>query len=91
MVHSQLAVKQVMFITTAEKKISCHNCAIKIIKGIQMDKSDLLSTLDSETKTSKTKASKRKWREIEAIHDRHRLRQELRELGMSLEDELKFL
>jgi hypothetical protein len=56
-----------------------------------MDKSDLLSTLDSESKPSKTKNSKRKWREIEAIHDRHRLRQELRELGMSPKDELEFL
>jgi hypothetical protein len=56
-----------------------------------MDKSDLLSTLDSETKLSKSKANKRKWREIEAIHDRHQLRQELRELGISPEDELEFL
>lgn len=56
-----------------------------------MDKSELLSTLDSETKASKSKASKRKWREIEAIHDRHRLKQELRDLGMSAEDELEFL
>ena len=56
-----------------------------------MDKSELLSTLDSETKSSKSKANKRKWREIEAIHDRHQLRQELREMGMSPEDELEFL
>ncbi|MFT6991239.1 MAG: hypothetical protein ACJASL_003226 [Paraglaciecola sp.] len=56
-----------------------------------MDKSELLSTLDSETKSSKNKANKRKWREIEAIHDRHQLKQELRELGMSPEDELEFL
>ncbi len=56
-----------------------------------MDKSDLLSTLDSETKSSKSKANKRKWREIEAIHDRQRLKQELRELGMSPEDDLEFL
>ena len=56
-----------------------------------MDKSELLSTLDSETKSSKNKANKRKWREIEAIHDRHRLKQELRELGMSSEDELELL
>jgi hypothetical protein len=68
-----------------------HQCALNIRKEIQMDKSDLLSTLDSETKSSKSKASKRKWREIEAIHDRHQLRQELRELGMSAEDELDFL
>ena len=56
-----------------------------------MDKSKLLSTLDSESRTSKTKTSKRKWREIEAIHDRYKLKQELRELGMSPEDELEFL
>lgn len=56
-----------------------------------MDKSDLLSTLDSETKSSKSKVNKRKWREIEAIHDRHQLKQELRELGMSPEDALEFL
>jgi len=56
-----------------------------------MDKSELLSTLDSETKSSKSKANKRKWREIEAIHDRHQLRQELRELGISPEDELEYL
>ena len=56
-----------------------------------MDKSELMSTLDSETKASKNKATKRKWREIEAIHDKHRLKLELRELGMSLEDELEML
>lgn len=56
-----------------------------------MDKSDLLSTLDSPSKPNKTRTSKRKWREIEAIHDRYRLKQELRELGMSPEDELEFL
>ena len=56
-----------------------------------MDKSELLSTLDSETKSSKSKANKHKWREIEAIHDRHQLRQELRELGISPEDELEYL
>ncbi len=67
------------------------HCAIKIRKEIEMDKSELLSTLDSETKSSKNKANKLKWREIEAIHDRKRLKQELRELGMSPEDDLKFL
>ncbi|WP_158972047.1 DUF3545 family protein [Paraglaciecola sp. L3A3] len=56
-----------------------------------MNKSELLSTIDSETRNSKSKTSKRKWREIEAIHDRHRLRQELRELGMSPEDQLEFI
>jgi hypothetical protein len=56
-----------------------------------MDKSDLLSRLDSESRSSKTKVAKLKWREIEAIHDRQRLRQELRDLGMSGEDESEFL
>jgi hypothetical protein len=55
-----------------------------------MNKSELLSTVDSETRNAKTKNTKRKWREIEAIHDRHRLRQELRELGSS-EDQLEYL
>ncbi len=62
-----------------------------MIKRFQMDKSELLSTLDSESRTPKTKNSKRKWREIEAIRDRHQLKQELRELGMSPEDELEFI
>ena len=56
-----------------------------------MNKSDLLSMIDSESRPSKNKTSKRKWREIEAIHDRHRLRQELQELGMSAEDELEYI
>ncbi|MFT2090002.1 DUF3545 family protein [Paraglaciecola sp. 2405UD69-4] len=56
-----------------------------------MDKSELLSTLDTENPTPKTKSSKRRWREIEAIRDRHQLKKELRELGMSPEDELEFI
>jgi hypothetical protein len=58
---------------------------------IEMEKSDLLSMLDSESRSSKSKPAKRKWREIEAIHDRYKLRQELQELGMSMEDELEHL
>ena len=77
-------------ITKLEEYCFIH-CAIKIRKEIEMDKSELLSTLDSETKSSKSKSNKRKWREIEAIHDRHQLRQELRELGISPEDELEYL
>jgi|TARA_R110000868_G_scaffold190474_2_gene434165 hypothetical protein len=56
-----------------------------------MDKSDLFSMIDTESRSSKTKTVKRKWREIEAIHDRQRLRQELSELGLTAEDELEFL
>ncbi|MDU0352752.1 DUF3545 family protein [Paraglaciecola aquimarina] len=56
-----------------------------------MNKFELLSTADSENRTPKSKNNKRKWREIEAIHDRQRLRQELSELGMSPEDQLEML
>ncbi|MFT6897510.1 MAG: hypothetical protein ACJA13_001917 [Paraglaciecola sp.] len=56
---------------------------------ISMDKSELLSVIDTESRPSKTKTTKQKWREIEAIHDRHRLRQELQELGMTAQDELE--
>lgn len=48
-----------------------------------MDSSDLLSVIDSESRPAKTKSKKRKWREIEEIQDRQRLRKELAELGVS--------
>ena len=56
-----------------------------------MNQSESLSSVNQQSRPTKTKNSKRKWREIEAIHDRYRLKQELRELGMSPEDELEFL
>ncbi|WP_416307600.1 DUF3545 family protein [Neptunicella sp. SCSIO 80796] len=45
-----------------------------------MDKSSLMSMLDLETRSAKTKKKKRKWREIEAIQDEYRLRKELEEI-----------
>ncbi|WP_166424330.1 DUF3545 family protein [Paraglaciecola sp. 20A4] len=54
-----------------------------------MDTSELLTVIDNESRPSKTKTTKRKWREIETIHDQYKLRQELRELGMSQTDELE--
>ena len=54
-----------------------------------MDKTELLSVIDAESRPSRNKTAKRKWREIEAIHDRYRLRQELKELGMTSQDELE--
>ena len=54
-----------------------------------MDTSELLTVIDTESRPTKTKTTKRKWREIEAIHDRYKLRQELRELGMTQADELE--
>lgn len=53
-----------------------------------MDKSELMSILDIESRPSKTKSKKRKWREIEAIHDRYKLEKELEALDTSLEAEL---
>ncbi len=53
-----------------------------------MDKNELLSLIDTESRPSKTKSKKRKWREIEEIHDKYRLRKELVDMDMSLEEEL---
>ncbi|KPM81713.1 DUF3545 family protein [Pseudoalteromonas shioyasakiensis] len=57
---------------------------------------DILEILEgpSTTKKTSTKNKKRKWREIEALKDKHRLRKELQELDYftdSVElDELDF-
>ncbi|AWL12884.1 hypothetical protein HMF8227_02432 [Saliniradius amylolyticus] len=54
-----------------------------------MDQSDLMSMLDIESRPTKTTNSKkRKWREIEAIHDQYKLRKELSEMDMLLDYEL---
>lgn len=53
-----------------------------------MDKSELLSLLDIESRPAKTKSKKRKWREIEAIQDRFKLRQELADMDIGLDYEL---
>ncbi|MFT4941698.1 MAG: hypothetical protein ACI88A_004768 [Paraglaciecola sp.] len=54
-----------------------------------MDNSELLSVIDAQYSPSKTKKTKQKWREIEVFHERYRLQQELKELGMTGEDELE--
>jgi hypothetical protein len=57
-----------------------------------MENSNIMSLVNAESRPSKkNKTTKGKWREIEAIHDRYKLRQELKELGMSSEDELNSL
>lgn len=53
-----------------------------------MERDELLSMIDIESRPVKTKNKKRKWREIEEIHDRYRLRKELEDMDMSLEAEL---
>lgn len=70
-------------------KFKYFNTMRQVKMEFSMDKSELLSVIDAESRPSKSKATKRKWREIEAIHDRYRLRQELQELGMTAKDELE--
>lgn len=53
-----------------------------------MDRLEIMSMLDIESRTSKTKNKKRKWREIEEIQDRYKLKKELADMDMSLEAEL---
>ena len=60
-------------------------------KEISVDKNELMSMLDIETRPAKTKNKKRKWREIEAIQDRYRLQKELEDMDLSLEAELENL
>ncbi len=51
-----------------------------------MDHSDNLS--QNESKADKASAGKRKWREIEAIKEKYRLRQELQDMDFGLDLEL---
>jgi hypothetical protein len=53
-----------------------------------VERSDILSIVDTESRPVKTKSKKRKWREIEAIQDKYKLQRELTEMDMSLEYEL---
>lgn len=54
-----------------------------------MESNDFLNAVESESRSVKTKSKKRKWREIEAIKDRFRLKQELCEMDLSLEMEFE--
>ena len=47
-----------------------------------MDKSDLMSKIDDETRSTKSRKKKRMWREIEAIKDKYKLRKELEDMDM---------
>lgn len=53
-----------------------------------MDKRDTMVLLEAESASSKTKGKKRKWREIETIKDKFRLRKELQDIDMFGELEL---
>jgi len=52
-----------------------------------VERADILSVIDNETRPTKTKSKKRRWREIEAIQDRYRLQKELSDMDMNLEYE----
>ncbi|BDX05782.1 DUF3545 family protein [Planctobacterium marinum] len=53
-----------------------------------MDKNDLMSKIDQETRSTKSRKKKRMWREIEAIKDKYKLRKELEDMDMFNEYEL---
>jgi hypothetical protein len=57
-------------------------------KEIPVERSEILSIIDTESRPVKTKSKKRKWREIEAIHDQYKLEKELYDMDMNLEYEL---
>lgn len=50
-----------------------------------MEAVDFLNTVEVESRNVKTKSKKRKWREIEAIKEQYRLKQELCEMDVGLE------
>lgn len=53
-----------------------------------MDKRDTAVLLEADSASSKSKNKKRKWREIEAIKDRFKLRKELQDIDIFGELEL---
>ena len=56
-----------------------------------MGSADFLNSIETEQSNTntKTKSKKRKWREIEAIKERYRLKQELCEMDVGLEAEFE--
>lgn len=54
-----------------------------------MESVDFLNAVEVESRGVKTKSKKRKWREIEAIKERYRLKQELCDMDVGWEVELE--
>jgi len=50
-----------------------------------MEAVDFVNNVNAESHGAKTKSKKRKWREIEAIKEKYRLKQELCEMDVGLE------
>lgn len=57
-------------------------------KEFTVDKSDMMTQLDTETRSSKGRKKKRMWREIEAMKDKYQLRKELQDMDMFHDYEL---
>lgn len=54
-----------------------------------MESVDFLNAVEVESRGIKTKSKKRKWREIEAIKEKYRLKQELCDMDLGWELELE--
>lgn len=57
-------------------------------KEMPVERSEIMSIIDTESRPVKTKSKKRKWREIEAIQDQYKLQRELSDLDTNLEYEI---
>jgi hypothetical protein len=57
-------------------------------KEMPVERSEIMSIIDKESRPVKTKSKKRKWRELEAIQDQYKLERELYDMDMNLEYEL---
>jgi hypothetical protein len=53
-----------------------------------VERSEIMSIIDIESRPVKTKSKKRKWREIEAIQDQYKLERELTDMVMNLDYEI---
>lgn len=56
-----------------------------------MNQNEVFAVVDNESRTSKSRSKKRKWREIEAIQDRFRLQKELAEYEVEFDYDLDSL
>jgi len=53
-----------------------------------MDSTDVMSSVEEESRPTKSRKKKRMWREIETFKEKYRLRKELEELDMFNEYDL---
>lgn len=53
-----------------------------------MERAELMSIIDTESRPTKLKSKKRKWREIEAIKDQYKLERELSDFVGNLDYEI---